>query len=70
MKNMFIHYKRKGGWRGEGGETNGSPILKKEREIKRKDNFFLIKKNCLPIPKEKKFGKEMKFAKRKQSVCG
>jgi hypothetical protein len=22
------------------GETNGSPILKKEREIKRKDNFF------------------------------
>lgn len=38
---MFIHYKRKGGWRGEGRETNGSPILKKERrEIKRKGNFF------------------------------
>jgi hypothetical protein len=66
MKNMFIHYKRKGGCRGEGG----SPILKKEREIKRKDNFFSLKKSCLPIPKEKMFGKERKFAKRKQSVCG
>jgi hypothetical protein len=37
----YVHpYKRKGGWRGEGGETNGSPILKKEREIKRKEIFF------------------------------
>jgi hypothetical protein len=44
MKNMFIHYKRKGGWMGEGGETNGSPVLKKEREIKRKDDFFLMKR--------------------------
>jgi hypothetical protein len=38
---MFIHYKRKGGWMGEGGETNGSPILKKEKGDKKKRQIFL-----------------------------
>lgn len=70
MKKYVHPLQKEGRLDGLGWGNKWFTYSKERKGDKKKRQFFLIKRKCLPIPKEKKFGKERKFAKGKQSVCG